>query len=567
METNDNATDNLSVQASVSYTDPGGIVQSDSGNQSVHTHGTQGTVHTAPNSGNSNAGASISSSPHRGGTTTTPLSISPSSTTGHSQVHPDVLGTVEPMPQYVYRYQQQQQQLQQTPVSIPHQAQHPQHGEVFTGVSQRNVAMAMRHQQLRQTYPASRERSNPVSEDDDLTEPSTSNNTRADTSGSGTGYNRADGTGATSTFGKLIQSASKVRSVGGSLVCLLSALPLTILRFFLLQNANNRNLNYGRSNRKTMDEDAVVVEGALIYGYLQKLGRNGKWQARWFESDGECLTYYKSNKRIKLLATLDLAKVGSIVINDEDEKECCFIINISERPYHLRADSPAACKDWVITLNRVKEARMHEGNVKLLLPNEINQPPDLLDLSFTPRVVVIANRQRTHAVEDDDIASWEALGGRNENTNPNKFDATPPASARLARWQKPKTSIARFASKLLAWARNIRRHGCQDAENHVVLDHHLHPPGHDDKVRQGAPGHGAYSINAHVTHGQTRSNASVETNQSPSTWIQNQNSTEKSFPREVVRNDFLDPDSMNNQAQSSSTDVTKDDEDEARYLS
>ena len=51
------------------------------------------------------------------------------------------------------------------------------------------------------------------------------------------------------------------------------------------------------------------LSGSLIGGYLQKLGRNGKWQTRWFETDGECLSYYKSQKRTKLLATLDLEKV------------------------------------------------------------------------------------------------------------------------------------------------------------------------------------------------------------------------------------------------------------------
>lgn len=56
-------------------------------------------------------------------------------------------------------------------------------------------------------------------------------------------------------------------------------------------------------------EVADMIEGALICGYLQKLGRNGKWQMRWFETDGECLSYYKSSKRTKLLATLDLEKV------------------------------------------------------------------------------------------------------------------------------------------------------------------------------------------------------------------------------------------------------------------
>jgi hypothetical protein len=56
------------------------------------------------------------------------------------------------------------------------------------------------------------------------------------------------------------------------------------------------------------DEEGGPVD-AIIYGHLQKLGRNGKWQTRWFESDGECLSYYKSDKRTKLLATLDLEKV------------------------------------------------------------------------------------------------------------------------------------------------------------------------------------------------------------------------------------------------------------------
>ena len=62
-------------------------------------------------------------------------------------------------------------------------------------------------------------------------------------------------------------------------------------------------------NPASDDEDNKDDEKALIYGHLQKLGRNGKWQTRWFETDGECLSYYKSSKRSKLLATLDLEKV------------------------------------------------------------------------------------------------------------------------------------------------------------------------------------------------------------------------------------------------------------------
>jgi hypothetical protein len=367
-------------------------------------------------------------------------------------------------------------------------------------------------------------------------------------------------------------------------------------------NNNNRfHPNNGSRHRKPSVDEEGVVEGALIYGYLEKLGRNGKWQSRWFETDGECLTYYKSSKRSKLLATLDLAKVGSIVINSEDEKECCFIINIAERPYHLRAESPSACKDWVITLNRVKEARMHEGNVKLVMPSELmmnHDPPDLLEQDLTPRVVVVANRMRTHAVEDNDIASWEVIGvggvvnetSSSTNNNVNKFTTVaPPTLARLARWQKPKTSIARIASKLLAWARSIRKHGCEHADDHVVvLDHHLHPPGHDDFPSSGGrpgsypmivSGAGGSSTAVPPSLVQPRSTGSVGTELSPNAWILQQNSTDKSFPREVITNDFFDTtDSMQQQKiqlqqkqqhPSPSADVVEleDDANEARYLS
>jgi hypothetical protein len=67
----------------------------------------------------------------------------------------------------------------------------------------------------------------------------------------------------------------------------------------------------GREQSASDDDILDASDGVLIAGYLQKLGRNGKWQARWFETDGECLSYYKSSKRTKLLATLDLAKVRS----------------------------------------------------------------------------------------------------------------------------------------------------------------------------------------------------------------------------------------------------------------
>ena len=85
---------------------------------------------------------------------------------------------------------------------------------------------------------------------------------------------------------------------------------------------------------------------------------------------------------------LDLPKIGSIAVNSKDPKGCEFTINISERHYHLRADGKAACKDWVITLNQVKEARIHEVNVKLVMPkpkgSSTSQPTDLLPVEVPP---------------------------------------------------------------------------------------------------------------------------------------------------------------------------------------
>ncbi|CAJ1954322.1 unnamed protein product [Cylindrotheca closterium] len=258
---------------------------------------------------------------------------------------------------------------------------------------------------------------------------------------------------ATSTFGKVIQ-------------------PLK----------DKMNSSKNRSNSEEEGEKNIPP-GAIIFGYLQKQGRNGKWQTRWFESDGECLAYYKSSKRVKLLATLDLAKVGYILVNNQDPTGCTFTINIKNRPYFLRSDSKVSCNDWVITLNRIKEARLRQGNVKLVN----SQPPDLLDSEVAPRVVVVAGRQRTHAIDDDDAFQWE---GNSWNDNPaahEEYIYDPTNSS--AKWQKSAHKLSKFAGKVLRWARSIGRrtsgHGCTAADEQVVLDHHVHPPGHDDGKRSG----------------------------------------------------------------------------------
>ena len=41
-------------------------------------------------------------------------------------------------------------------------------------------------------------------------------------------------------------------------------------------------------------------EPAHISGYLHKMTRDGRWQKRWFETNGNFLTYYKSKKMTKV---------------------------------------------------------------------------------------------------------------------------------------------------------------------------------------------------------------------------------------------------------------------------
>ena len=189
-------------------------------------------------------------------------------------------------------------------------------------------------------------------------------------------------------------------------------------------------------------------------------------------------------------------------MNESDEKGCSFCIQVLGRMYHLRAESRASCKDWVINLNRVKEARMQQGNVKLVDP-AYTQPVDLLDPAsgdvVAPRIVVVANRERTRAVDQDQ--EWDDLMTRQEQnnnnirnnmaSNPQHSNSSLSSEKRrstlgtvvLARWSKRKTSLNRLSAKLVRWARSVRKYGCA-TEQSVHLDHHVHPPGHDYHSKQ-----------------------------------------------------------------------------------
>lgn len=249
---------------------------------------------------------------------------------------------------------------------------------------------------------------------------------------------------------------------------------------------------YGNVPEIASEEMQFEGGNLLICGYLHKLGRNGKWQRRFFETDGENLTYYKTSARTKCLATLDLVKVGDICVDSQDPDGCTFIIQVADRPYRLRADSQSSCRDWVITLNRVKEARMHVGRVQLVRSGGSTAQADT-----APRVVLEANRQRTKAVDGENIHSWEdIIAAENAAATQQEMELAHAHAhatrlgtagkriqeAAVARWQKRQTSMQRLASRVVVWARSVNLNHlskCTDVEDQVVLDHHVHPPGHD----------------------------------------------------------------------------------------
>ena len=181
----------------------------------------------------------------------------------------------------------------------------------------------------------------------------------------------------------------------------------------------------------------------------------------------------------------------------DDAKECSFRIQVLGRLYHLRASTRAQCRDWVITLNRVKEARMQQGNVKLV--GSTRNITDLLDQNAsntTPRVVVVSNRQRTRAVDAEE--QWDEMIGVNEMNADDPYDPayinlkrhSALSSAVVARWSKRRSSLQRLGTKLSKWARSLKKYSCQELEReNVMLDQHVHPPGHDDNKSKAAKGH------------------------------------------------------------------------------
>lgn len=100
------------------------------------------------------------------------------------------------------------------------------------------------------------------------------------------------------------------------------------------------------------------LDDSAVSGYLYKKTRDGRWQKRWFETNGVYLTYYKSRKMEKLLAALSLPQVGEVKLmspdQDPDRLEGLFTIELNTRIYTLRAKSAEEAESWVNMLNKLR---------------------------------------------------------------------------------------------------------------------------------------------------------------------------------------------------------------------
>jgi len=341
--------------------------------------------------------------------------------------------------------------------------------------------------------------------------------------------------------------------------------------------SSNKKVNTDIISEPYLDDDELKP---LIYGYLRKLGRNGHWQKRFFETNGERLTYYKSVKRTKVLATLDLCKVGEIAVDRTDPEECTFTIQVKNRPYYLRAEDKARCNDWVIILNRAREARMNVGNIQLVTPEGggvLVGPDGLTHRSqagsddYAPCIVISALRPRTRALMDfegdlnmlgeqgvpdlltsntaEDEQQIEVMnispapsqqytqgvvgvfGGR-PSPSPSP-SPSPVAGHTMAKWEKRHSKMHMLSLRFLKWARSITNQAdvCRKEVGVVVVPAHVVTAAQQTRLGATSPG-GAASPDTMIsaTGSATTSGSSATGAQLPQQQQQPQRIKHKSNP-------------------------------------
>jgi len=132
-------------------------------------------------------------------------------------------------------------------------------------------------------------------------------------------------------------------------------------------------------------------------GYLFKKSSAGEWQKRYFETNGNYLTYYKSSKMTKLLAALAVPQVGTIKLigeSDDDKGGLGYIfqIELKDRQYLLRATTEDEAKRWVDFLIQIRDGANSSGKISNPM-NSLNR--DSRNFVETPKYSDVALEPRT----------------------------------------------------------------------------------------------------------------------------------------------------------------------------
>ena len=216
--------------------------------------------------------------------------------------------------------------------------------------------------------------------------------------------------------------------------------------------------------------------------------------------------------------TYTYVQVGEIAIDKTDPEECTFTIQVSNRPYYLRAEDKARCNDWVIILNRAREARHGWGNIQLVNPTMDDEDgvggvgvgggsrsQAGSDDEFGPCIVISALRPRTQAVnygEDNAVLPPDLLssggGGGGGSADEEQIEVLHGADnpqllmmqqqqqqyqmedeqlqqGATVKWQKRHSAIHHLSMRMLKWARSITSNAdaCRRQKDVVVVPAHV----------------------------------------------------------------------------------------------
>ena len=342
-------------------------------------------------------------------------------------------------------------------------------------------------------------------------------------------------------------------------------------------SSNNTSNNYDKTTSSTPvpDKEKSILTSEqeealwephevkpLIYGYLHKWGRNCQWQRRWFECDGQILAYYKNMKRNKLLATLDLSRVGVIVLSEEDD--CSFTIQVSNRYYQLCAENSARAQDWVISLNRAKEARLSIGGMSLVHNRNTNEHTQ-------PVVQLKTRRQRTKGYSDLDmdprfkqhiITNTDDINNNHHQDNHHAIilpDLSTSNSADdmfqgkqlfLTGWSKQgRSTMQRISMRLSRWATRMTRLRCIVQESPVYhTDNYLMDPSDNnfspDPPTKSQAGGGPYPLRQNRSFDSSTNNSnnnnSIGNNSSNSTRPRGVSDVDEHMVKQLVVDDKED---------------------------